>query len=61
MKNIFLFIAVLSLIYGIGMEIVQKYFIPFRSFDAADIIADGIGCMLGYFISTRKFLKKHSS
>ncbi len=33
-------------LYGIGMEYVQKYFIPGRDFDLADIIADMIGAGL---------------
>jgi hypothetical protein len=39
------------------MEIVQKYFIPFRSFEPMDIIADGVGCVAGYFFSVKKFLQ----
>jgi len=39
--------------YGIVMEIVQHYFIPFRSFDIGDMIADSIGAIAGYFISVR--------
>ena len=44
-----------GVVYGIAMEIVQKYFIPFRSFDIGDIIADAIGCVVGYLISIKKF------
>jgi VanZ family protein len=55
LKNIFITITIFSILYGIGMEIVQKYFIPFRSFDVGDIIADAVGCIVGYFISIRKF------
>lgn len=43
--------------YGIGMEFVQKYLVPFRSFDIGDIIADGVGCLLGLFYSIRTFIK----
>jgi VanZ family protein len=39
------------------MELVQNYFIPFRSFDLFDIIADGVGCAIGYFISIKRFVK----
>ncbi|HKC37827.1 MAG TPA: VanZ family protein [Chitinophagaceae bacterium] len=55
LKNIFIMITILSILYGIGMEIVQKYFIPFRSFDVGDIIADAVGCITGYLISIKKF------
>jgi hypothetical protein len=34
--------------YGIGMEYVQKYWIPGRDYDLADIIADMIGAGLAY-------------
>ncbi len=39
----FFLIFVLANVFGIGMEFVQKYFIPFRDFDTEDIIADMIG------------------
>ena len=57
-KEIFLKITILSMIYGIGMELVQHYFIPLRSFDYGDIIADGIGSIAGYFTSVKRFVKK---
>ena len=57
-KRIFLVIAILSMIYGIGLEFVQHYFIPFRSFDYGDMIADGLGAMAGYFFAGNRLLKK---
>jgi hypothetical protein len=33
------------------MELIQKYFIPNRSFDLKDILADGLGCGIGLLIS----------
>jgi len=54
-RKIFLQIMIAGVFYGIAMEIVQKYFIPFRSFDIGDIIADAIGCVVGYLISIKKF------
>ena len=53
-RKIFFQIMVVGCIYGIVMELVQKYFIPFRSFDVGDIIADAIGCVGGYLISIKK-------
>jgi len=50
-------IAVYFLIYGIAMELVQKYFIPNRSFDLKDILADGLGCAIGLLVS-RRYIKK---
>jgi len=40
------------------MEVIQHYFIPFRSFDYGDMVADAIGSAVGYFISVNRFLKK---
>ena len=54
-RKVFLKIMVIGCLYGIAMELVQKYFIPFRSFDLMDIIADGIGCIAGYFFAMKIF------
>lgn len=43
-------IFILGCSYGIGMEYVQKYFIPNRDFSLGDIIADLIGAGLAYGI-----------
>jgi len=51
-------IAFYFLLYGIVMEFIQKYFIPNRSFDIRDIIADGVGCIAGLFLSVRLYIKK---
>jgi VanZ family protein len=56
-KRNFITITILSIVYGIIMEIIQHFFIPFRSSDVGDIIADSIGSIGGYFISIRRFLK----
>jgi VanZ family protein len=57
-RSIYTRITILSVIYGIAMEIVQHYFIPFRSLDPGDMIADGLGSIIGYFISIKRFAKK---
>lgn len=46
---IYLIIAVLSTLYGIAMEYVQKYFTTDRDFDVWDMVADGTGCVIAYF------------
>jgi VanZ family protein len=56
-KNVFISLAVLWLLYGIGMEFVQKYCVTNRSFDAGDIVADGVGCIVGLFYSLSRFKK----
>lgn len=47
-RNHFVYIAIpiAALIYGILMEFVQKYFQ--RDYDVADMVADGVGCLMGY-------------
>jgi hypothetical protein len=57
-KSIFITIGIISLGYGIAMEFVQLYFIPYRSFDVGDIIADAVGCAAGVIFSTRRYIKK---
>jgi VanZ family protein len=47
--RLFITIAILALLYGIAMEYVQKYFTTDRDFDYNDMIADGVGCLIGYF------------
>ena len=54
-RKIFFEIMIVGCFYGSAMEFVQKYYIPFRSFDVGDIIADAIGCVAGYLISIKKF------
>jgi VanZ family protein len=58
LKKVFKWIALLSLAYGIIMELVQHYFIPFRGFDYGDIVADAAGCLAGFIFSARKYIKK---
>lgn len=56
-RQSFLLIGLSCLFYGIVMEFVQKYFIPNRSFDGGDIIADGIGCVVGVLYSHKRYIK----
>lgn len=55
-KKNFLAIAVISAFYGVIMEMVQHYFIPYRSFDYRDMIANCLGAAIGYLISLKKLL-----
>jgi len=48
---LFFYIFCIGSALGIIMEYVQKYFIPLRDFDLADIIADIIGAGIAYGIS----------
>jgi hypothetical protein len=53
LKSKALLVAFLAFHYGVVMEFVQKWFIPNRSFDGWDIVADGIGCALAYLLLQR--------
>ena len=55
-KKLFFIISMFGFLYGIGTEIIQEFFIPFRSFEIPDIIADGVGVSAGYIISIRRFI-----
>jgi len=39
--------------YSILVELIQHFFIPGRSFDLFDILADGIGCGIGFLLVKR--------
>ena len=58
LKRTFIIVAVIGLGYGIAMEFVQKYCIPYRSFDVGDIVADAVGSFLGAAFSIRRYIKK---
>jgi len=54
----FILTGIICLGYGIMIEFIQRYFIPNRSFDIGDIIADGVGSLVGVIYSSRKYIKK---
>jgi H+/Cl- antiporter ClcA len=58
LKQSFILVALLGVAYGVAIEFIQKYFIPFRSFDVNDMLADGIGCAIGLIFSFRRFINK---
>lgn len=53
-------IFLLSCANGILLEYIQKYYIPNRSFDLYDIIADICGALLGLLLSFIYFTKPRS-
>jgi VanZ family protein len=56
--RVFWIIAFIFLGYGIIMEFIQKNFIPYRSFDFGDIVADTVGCAAGLIFSLKRYIKK---
>jgi len=37
--------------YGVLVELIQKYYASDRTYDYTDMIADACGCIAGYIIS----------
>jgi VanZ family protein len=56
-EKAFLSVAIISLLYGIVIEFIQHYFIPYRGFEGWDILADAVGCAIG-FLAAKKWLLK---
>ncbi len=54
----FIIAGVVCLAYGIIMEFVQKNYVPNRSFDNGDIIADAVGSFIGTVFSWYRYIKK---
>ena len=54
----FLVFTISGIVYGIAIEYIQKYFILDRTFSVFDIMADAIGCIVGYYWSKRFFCEE---
>ncbi len=54
----FVWIGVACLLYGLLMEFVQKFWVPNRSFDPGDVVADGVGAAAGVLFSWKRYIKK---
>jgi VanZ family protein len=39
-------VLIFCIVYGIGMEFYQKYFVPTRGFEVNDMVADAVGAIL---------------
>lgn len=48
-KNLFLFTLLLGTLYGISDEF-HQYFVPGRSSDVLDVVADSVGTAIGFLI-----------
>lgn len=44
-------ITLIGICYGISIEFIQKYWIPNRSFEILDIVADSVGCLSAFVFS----------
>jgi len=53
---------IVCILFGIGMEFYQKYFVPSRGFEVADMLADAIGAILAlpFFNVVKHFIQPKS-
>jgi VanZ family protein len=51
-------IAISVSIWGLTTEYIQKFFIPFRSFDWWDWAADSVGAILAFVVCRKMYLKQ---
>jgi hypothetical protein len=56
LKKIFFFVFLAACVNGIGIEFIQLHFVPMRSFDDGDIIADVLSAGMAYGICNVKLL-----
>lgn len=49
-------IAFLGIVYGIGIEFIQRDYIANRSFDIWDIVADIVGCSTAFALARKKLV-----
>ena len=54
-------IAIATCIYGYLTELLQKYYIPGRSYDMIDFVSDGIGGIIALLFSKIFFLKSSTT
>ncbi|MDH4090918.1 MAG: VanZ family protein [Cyclobacteriaceae bacterium] len=54
LRNIFFWIAMGFIAYGIAIEFIQGNFIPYRTFGVDDMIADAVGSGIGFLFARRQ-------
>ena len=54
--NLFIKIAIATIVWGITTEYIQKFFIDGRQFDLLDWAADSAGAAIAFFVSRKFFL-----
>ncbi|MES2847606.1 MAG: VanZ family protein [Bacteroidota bacterium] len=54
--NLFIKIAIATIVWGITTEYIQKFFIPGRQFDLVDWAADSAGAIIAFLVSRKFFL-----
>lgn len=53
----FLWITMAAILLGYLMELVQKYLVANRDYDLWDVVADGVGAIIGLLFSLKVFAK----
>jgi glycopeptide antibiotics resistance protein len=56
-NNWFIKVALGTAIWGLIAELIQKYFIPMRSYDVVDLMANTLGALIAFAIFRAKFGK----
>ena len=49
-RNLFIRISLSIILWGLIIEVIQKYFIPDRGFEWLDVVADTVGVLIAYWI-----------
>ena len=47
-RKLMILITLLSIVLGVVLEFLQLYYIPGRTFDLVDMLADAIGALMAY-------------
>lgn len=56
-KNYYWMLFITAILYGFLVEIVQLNWVPNRSFDLYDVLADSVGSALGLWVSGQVYKK----
>ena len=57
-RSLLLVITLSAIVYGVLMEWVQHRFVPYRSYDPGDMIADAAGSLLGAAFCYGRYIKR---
>jgi VanZ family protein len=55
--NWYIKVALATVLWGFATELIQKYFIPGRSYDLIDFLADTLGGICAFLLFRLKFVK----
>ncbi|HTF22137.1 MAG TPA: VanZ family protein [Chryseolinea sp.] len=54
-KRVLFYVVAAAIVYGIAIELIQGAYIPNRSYSVADMVADGIGSVMGGLFVSRQY------